>query len=157
MPARTKKAAATTLPPTNLERFIAAETAKQRKQPKTQLQRETAKVNREQLENEYINSLVGVPEPERQVYLIRGRRYRGDCVWRNVQLVCEVDGGAWLGARGGHTSAAGMERDRIRDCLCIEAGWTVLRFTANMIRDRSAADFTERIYKQLAQRRQGAA
>ena len=157
MSARPRRSTAPALPPTPLEQFIAADNAKQRKAPKTQLQRETAKAKREHLEEMYLRSLVGVPAPERQYKMLSGNRYRADFAFPAILLAVEVDGGAWLGAHGGHTSAAGMERDRIRDARCMLAGWTVLRVTASMIEDNSAAYYTEQLYKMLAQRRQGAA
>src|SRR5579859_3154067 len=113
----------------------------------------SAKRQREHLEDAFRRSLVGIPlpAPEPQQRLITGTRYRGDFVWpAPIKLVVEVDGGAWLGAHGGHTSASGMERDRIRDAKCLLAGWTVLRVTATMIDDNSAAYYTEQIYRMLA-------
>ncbi|HET8908689.1 MAG TPA: hypothetical protein VFN11_17170 [Ktedonobacterales bacterium] len=155
-PRRTKKVAASTLPPTPLEQRIATLEAEQRKAPKTAYQKLSAKAQREHLEEAYLRSLVGMPEPVRQYTMLSGNRYKGDFCWPEpgIRLCVEVDGGAWLGAHGGHTSASGMERDRIRDAKCMLAGWTVLRVTATMIADQSAAYYTEQLYKMLAARRQ---
>ena len=159
MSARPRRKTAPALPPTPLEQFIAADNAKQRKQPKTQLQREAAKGKRDHLEAAYLVSLAlttNVPTPQQQyTKLVPGHRYRADFAWpAPIKLIVEVDGGQWLGAHGGHTSAAGMERDRIRDARCLLAGWTVLRVTASMIADNSAAYYTAKLYKMLAARRQ---
>lgn len=157
MPARQpRRKTAPTLPPTPLQQFYAAEEAKQRKAPKTAYQRMAKQAQREHLEDAYLRSLVGVPEPERQYKMLSGNRYRADFAFPAIKLCIEVDGGAWLGAHGGHTSAAGMERDRIRDAKCLLAGWTVLRVTASMIEDQTAAYFTAELYKMLQQRKQSA-
>lgn len=56
-----------------------------------------------------------------------------DFAWQEVLLVVEIDGYEW------HGGPEAFERDRARDVALVLAGWTVLRFTANQVRDEPAA------------------
>jgi very-short-patch-repair endonuclease len=49
--------------------------------------------------------------------------YTVDALWRDAQLIVEVDGG------DGHSTRAQMERDRERDLYLRSAGYSVLRYT----------------------------
>jgi very-short-patch-repair endonuclease len=60
---------------------------------------------------------------------VEGRVFEVDCCWRDRRIVIEVDGYAFHGGR----SRANTDRDR--DQLLAIAGWTVIRFTADQIRD----------------------
>lgn len=81
----------------------------------------------------------GLPDPERQCkepWAGTGRRFRGDLCWTDRKLVVEVDGGTWSGGR--HTTGSGYARDCEKQNLATLAGWTVLRFDGNMVKDGRA-------------------
>ena len=50
----------------------------------------------------------GVPY-ERELMLIPGRRFRWDFVVPMAGLAIEVNGGTWMGGRGGHSSGSGIQ------------------------------------------------
>lgn len=98
----------------------------------------------------------GYPTPERNPDdLIPQRKYQGDFVWRFPKgpykgLVCEVQGGHWMGARQdkkgtyrgvGHGSPHHIERDCEKACLLGLNGWLVLLATGKMIRDGRAMEW----------------
>jgi len=78
----------------------------------------------------------GIDGYERNCYFIPKRRFRADFWFPELKLVFEVDGGLWLGARGGHTSGAGSHRDRERDILAYRAdGIVTFRFGTNHLKE----------------------
>jgi very-short-patch-repair endonuclease len=87
----------------------------------------------------------------KQTTFIPGRRYKGDFVFNNVPLVVEVDGGDWLGARGGHTSGTGYNSDRVRDYLALMSGWLTLRLTGTQVKSKAGEGFQmfDEIYQRL--------
>lgn len=74
----------------------------------------------------------GWPEPEAEVCLIPGRRFRCDLVWRAARLVVEVQGGVW-GRRGGHTGGQAQIDDMEKLNLLQLAGFTVLQVTPRQV------------------------
>jgi len=66
----------------------------------------------------------GLPQPATNV---RTGRYEVDFLWRDAQLVVEVDGYAF------HRDRAAFERDRRRDAALMAAGMRVMRFTWRQI------------------------
>lgn len=66
----------------------------------------------------------GLPPPSTNV---RTGRYEVDFLWREAQLVVEVDGYAF------HRDRAAFERDRRRDAALMAAGMRVMRFTWRQI------------------------
>jgi len=83
---------------------------------------------------------------EREATLIPKRRFRFDFVFPKFQLVVEVEGGTWSGGR--HTSGVGFQNDCIKYNLALENGWRVLRFTSNLVKDRSGIEQVKRIMGQ---------
>lgn len=61
--------------------------------------------------------------------LVPGRRYRADIVIPAARLVIEFDGFQY------HRSKAAFQKDRERQNLLIEQGWTVMRFFNKQVRD----------------------
>jgi very-short-patch-repair endonuclease len=55
---------------------------------------------------------------------------RVDFAWPDRRLIVEVDGYEW------HSSREAFQRDRERQNRLVQAGWTVLRFTVEDIRQR---------------------
>jgi very-short-patch-repair endonuclease len=65
------------------------------------------------------------------------RRWRLDLAWPDLWLGVEVDGGTWTGGR--HVRPAGFAGDCDKHNAATLAGWSVLRFTTDHVRDGSAA------------------
>lgn len=63
-------------------------------------------------------------------------RHRFDFAWPAIKLAVEVEGGTWAGGR--HTRARGFEADCEKYNSAVLAGWRVLRFTGDMVRDGRA-------------------
>jgi hypothetical protein len=53
-------------------------------------------------------------------------------------LVVEINGGLWLGARGGHTSGKGHENDCLKHNTAVILGWVIFNFTPEMVKDGRA-------------------
>ena len=93
--------------------------------------------------------------PRRQFKFHPMRKFKADFAWVGKKILVEVDGGIYsrYGAkrcplcqqlpRGGHITH--FDKDRERDNLAQLAGWQVFRFTASMVKDRSALYFMERV------------
>ena len=84
-----------------------------------------------------------LPEPVREATIIPGRRFRFDFSWPDQRLAVEVDGGTWSGGR--HVTGAGYARDCEKHNLAVAAGWRVLRFTGEMVRDGRALRAIEEV------------
>lgn len=90
---------------------------------------------------------------EKNAPFLTGRRFKGDFVFPELQVVAECDGGEWLGSRGGHTSGAGFTKDRERDQLAYLAGWVTFRFTGGQVKDGSAIETFKKLYAKRRERR----
>jgi hypothetical protein len=84
-------------------------------------------------------ALAGLPPPLTQYRVLRDGREiaRVDFAWPDARLVVEVDGYRW------HSSPAALKRDHRRQNRLELAGWTVLRFTADDVRDEPASVVAE--------------
>lgn len=60
------------------------------------------------------------------------RRWRFDFAWPDLMLAVEIDGGVYSGGR--HTRGKGFEADCEKLNASAVRGWTVLRYTAGMLR-----------------------
>lgn len=92
----------------------------------------------------------GLPEPETEYRAISGRRFRWDGAYPYHKVLYEVQGGIWSGRYGkqsGHSSGAGISRDCEKNNLAVLAGWKVLYFTGEMIKDGSALQTLEKVLK----------
>lgn len=84
---------------------------------------------------------IGWPEPHPQVLFDTSgrRRWRFDFAYfLPYKLAIEVDGGVWAGGR--HVRGTGYTRDCEKLNAAAIAGWRVLRFTGDMVRDGRALD-----------------
>lgn len=91
--------------------------------------------------------LCDLPEPEREYRAIDGRKFRWDFAWPEHKLLVEVQGDIWAGRRGeqsGHTSGVGLSRDFEKNNMAVLAGWKVLYFTGNTIRNGEAVGKIEK-------------
>lgn len=95
----------------------------------------------------------GLPEPEREVRIHPGRRWKADYAYTAAKLVIEVEGGVWMahkGAkrcdscgvfpRGRHLTPEGFERDAEKYNAFALLGYRVLRFTSRAIRSGRAIE-----------------
>jgi len=80
---------------------------------------------------------LGLPEPEREARFDPVRKWRFDFLWRDARLAVEVEGGVWM-KNGRHTSGKGYSADAEKYNSAALAGFLVLRFTADMLRDGRA-------------------
>ena len=129
-------------------------TTRQRKQPARTpadaLRLETLRAEREKLERSYYLQVVlpleamGYPRAVPQVKLLHNRKLTWDYAYYEARVAVEIQGAIWKGARGGHSSGAGITRDaeKINELACI--GWRALVFTDAQIADGKARDWTER-------------
>lgn len=79
---------------------------------------------------------LGLPKPVKEYRFHPPRRWRFDRVWPEQRVAVELEGGIW--SRGRHVRGAGFERDCEKYNTAAVEGWTVLRFTASMLRDDPA-------------------
>lgn len=89
----------------------------------------------------------GLPAPTPQYELAVGPdRYRIDLAYPHALIAIEYDGYA------AHTGVSSFESDRRRQNALVQAGWTVLRFTARDLRE-GAAEVVSLVRSALAQNR----
>ena len=86
---------------------------------------------------------VKLPTPEREYIFAKPRRFRADFAWPDQMLLVECEGGIWVNGR--HNRPSGFAMDAEKDNLAAEKGWTVLRYTAGMIRTGAAIDQIKRV------------
>ena len=84
----------------------------------------------------------GLPMPDREARLIPGRRHRVDLYWPHAKLVVEVEGGTWV--NGAHSRGKHFEGDCWKYNELALMGYTVLRFTTDMISRGEALAMIER-------------
>lgn len=82
-------------------------------------------------------TIKGHPPLVREFRFAESRRWRFDFANLEARVGIEIDGGIWRGRRGGHSSGFGISRDREKDfAATVQGGWTVIRLTAAMAKDR---------------------
>ena len=95
--------------------------------------------NREPSERAFLlrwSTINGAPELVSQHRFHPTRKWLFDFADLPSKVAIEIDGGQWRGKKGGHTSGAGMARDREKDFEAVMLGWTVIRLTTEMAKDR---------------------
>jgi very-short-patch-repair endonuclease len=85
-----------------------------------------------------------LPEPEREFRFHAVRRWRFDFAWPDRLLAVEVDGGQWT--RGRHMQAQGAANDNEKYNEAQLAGWRVLRFATDQVKDGSACQTVRRAF-----------
>ena len=99
------------------------------------------------LEDEFAFQLSTIcSEFDREERVIEGRRFRWDFLIP-PKLLIEIQGGTRMRGKTGHTSGDGIRRDCEKNNLAVAAGYKVLYFTADMIRDGEALATVERMIK----------
>jgi very-short-patch-repair endonuclease len=77
----------------------------------------------------------GVPLPERQYKILPDRKFRWDFAWPDdtVRLAIEIQGGSYMG--GKHNTAKGQAADYEKHNLATLAGYRILYFNTEMLKD----------------------
>lgn len=105
-----------------------------------------AKAKRASLESLFFMQLKAVKLDdgcETQYKFNTERKWRFDFAWPNedVKLAIEVDGGTHTGGR--HVRGAGYAKDCEKSNTAAAMGWTLFRFTSDMIKSGKAILFVE--------------
>ena len=97
-----------------------------------------------ELEEEFVWQLSTIlVNPAREYKAIPGRRFRWDFAIPERKLLIEIQGGTWV-SNTGHSSGSGIRRDCEKINLATLAGWRVLHFTGDMVRDGEALATVEK-------------
>lgn len=75
---------------------------------------------------------------EQEWYFHPVRRWRFDFALLDHKIGIEVEGGIWLGAKGGHTSGTGYTKDLEKYNEASQLGWKLLRFTPQQVKKGEA-------------------
>ena len=65
---------------------------------------------------------------------IEGRKFRFDCANPDKKIAIEINGGLWM--YGKHNRPIGMQQDYIKYNAATVAGWRVLIYTPEMLRNQ---------------------
>ncbi len=89
----------------------------------------------------YLCRVLHLPEPDSEAGFDPKRKWRFDFLWRKSRVAIEIEGGTWSGGR--HVSGKGYANDCEKYNAAALAGFMVLRFTGDMLRDGRAATTLE--------------
>ena len=97
------------------------------------------KAKRTALEDRLVGQLatLHLPIPRREFKFHPVRRFRFDLAWPDRMFAVEVEGGQYI--RGRHQRPTGFAGDLTKYNLASMMGWTVLRFTGEMVKSGQAA------------------
>lgn len=84
-----------------------------------------------------------LPPPVAEHRFDPARRWRFDFAWPDLMLAVEVEGGTWRGGR--HTRGSGFAKDCEKYNRAAALGWSVLRFTTDMVKRGDAIATTKEI------------
>jgi len=73
-----------------------------------------------------------LPEPKRNYKFASDRNYASDFAYLEIRLLIEVEGGTWMNGR--HNRPEGYEEDCKKYNLANLLGWTILRYTSEMVK-----------------------
>ena len=90
------------------------------------------------IEDQFLKQLVdnGFPTPAREYHFHPVRKWRSDFAFPDHKLLVEIEGGAFT--RGRHVRGYGYRNDCQKYNNAIMVGFTVLRFTSDMVRSNEA-------------------
>lgn len=74
--------------------------------------------------DEWVSEFKGIP----------GREFRFDAANPTEKICIEVEGGIWLGSKGGHTSGVGYEQNLEKYNLAVLEGWRLLRYAPSTLK-----------------------
>jgi very-short-patch-repair endonuclease len=75
-------------------------------------------------------------EFDREVCLIRGRKWRYDFLIKDRAVVIEVNGAIWT--QGRHSRGAGLESDYLKINAIVKAGYRPLQYSTQQVVDGTA-------------------
>lgn len=84
-------------------------------------------------------SLVKFPDFEEEYKFLDDRRFRFDFAWPDRKVAVEIEGGVYSSGR--HTRGAGFTKDCEKYNLATLNGWSVYRFTTEMVKNGKAVEF----------------
>lgn len=119
----------------------------ERKKPKKNSKSTVEDLMEDQLREAGFNSFT------RNTYFIPDRKFQADFLFARQKIVLEVDGGMWLGPRGGHTSGEGATSDRERDCLALINGYITIRVASSHVRSGQAIKWFKEIFEKWGNQR----
>lgn len=82
-----------------------------------------------------------LPMPVRGYRYLEHRKYTGDCVWPEIKLALEIDGGA-------HKNEGRFAASFERAYLLQQAGWLVLHVGPKEVKSGKALEWIENLYQQ---------
>jgi len=86
--------------------------------------------------------LAGVPRPVTEYRFCPERLWRADFAWPDRMVLAEYEGGIFTGGR--HTRGKAFEADCVKYNTAALIGFTVLRFTYDLVRTGQALQMTQR-------------
>jgi very-short-patch-repair endonuclease len=116
---------------------------------KTELQKAAARAERDRLEELFAFHLRSAGLADGfllQYHFHPNRQWRFDFAHVTLKLAVEIEGGHWTGGR--HVRPLGFQEDCRKYNAAALLGWTVLRFTANMLESGEAILAVEQWLKQ---------
>lgn len=87
--------------------------------------------------------MANLPVPQTQYKFLIDRKFKFDFAWPDRKIALECEGGVYI--RGRHTRPMGFINDCRKYNLAALNGWTVLRYTPDMLKD--IIDDLRRIFK----------
>jgi very-short-patch-repair endonuclease len=87
-------------------------------------------------------------EPEREFRFCPTRRFRFDFAFPKQKLAVEIEGGIWTAGR--HTRGSGYAHDLDKYNAAARLGWTVLRYTTQMVESGQAINEVLEVLREVA-------
>jgi very-short-patch-repair endonuclease len=81
----------------------------------------------------------GLPTPVKQHKFHPKRKWLFDFAWPELKIAVEIEGGTYTGGR--HVRPEGFREDAIKYNNATMLGWSVYRFTSDMVKKGDAIDF----------------
>lgn len=85
-----------------------------------------------------------LPPFREQFHFDHVRRWRSDFAWPKHMLLVEIDGGIWREGGGAHSHPIDIERNMEKQNAATLAGYAILRFTPEQVRNGQAIAMVQR-------------
>jgi len=114
----------------------------------TQAAKQIKKLKEESLNRAFLTQLkiYKLPVPVSEFKFHPTRKWRFDFAWIDKKVAVEIEGGTFVGGR--HTRAAGYSADCEKYNAATMLGWSIFRFTSDMVYSVEAVIFLEKIFKE---------
>lgn len=83
-------------------------------------------------------------DPETEYKFHKKRKWRFDFAWPKYMIALEIEGGTWTD--GGHSRGKGFEKDCLKYNEATGQGWSVYRFTTDMVYDGPLFNRLEKLF-----------